>query len=97
MGARDADLVDEKLRRLVGVDVVDAGRHSNDEVAIDSHGKVMSRIGEKFGAPTRIDREVKHIVGDTLEHRRVTRLKNAYIECYEKLNANVNERNQTSC
>ena len=97
MGARDANLVDEKLRRLVGVDVMNAGCHSNDEVAIDRHSQVVSRIGEKFGAPTRIDREVKDVVGDTLEDRRVARLKHANVECHEKLNANVNERKRTSC
>ena len=58
------DLVDPELGRLVGVDVMDRGRHAHHQslVGDDGDGQVMPRVGEELGRPTGIDGVVEYAV-----------------------------------
>src|SRR5215213_1211004 len=60
---RDRDLVDPELGRLVGMYIVHAGRHPDDEIPIERDDEVMPWIREELGAPARMDLVVEHVGG----------------------------------
>jgi hypothetical protein len=64
---RDANFIDEELWWLVGIYVVNPGRHADNEVVIERDHEVMSRIGEELRAPPRVDRVVEDVAGDVVE------------------------------
>ena len=65
----DGDFVDPELGRLVGVHVVNAGCHADDEVAVERDGEVVARVGEELRAPARVDWIVEDVVGDVRRAR----------------------------
>ena len=56
---------------------VDAGRHSDDKVAIQRDNEVVTRIGEELVAQLRLDREIEHVRRDVVEHVRLVRAEQA--------------------
>ena len=71
----DAHLVDEQLRRLVRMDVVNGGRHADDDAHIDRDDEMVPRIGKELGGPARVYGVIEHSHGDTLEHGRIVSAK----------------------
>ena len=66
----DGDLIDPELGRLVRMDVVNTGRHADDEIAVERNGEVMACVREELRAPSGVDRVVEDVVGDVVENSR---------------------------
>ena len=56
-----ADLVDEELGGLVGMDVVECRSEAHHRVAVDRDGEVVTRIGEELPRQVRPDRLVEDV------------------------------------
>ena len=67
---RDGNLVDPELGCLVGVHVVHAGRHADDEIAVERDGEMMARVREELRTPSGVDRVIKDVLGDVVEDSR---------------------------
>jgi hypothetical protein len=80
----DGDFVDPQLRRLVGMEVVDAGGEADDEGRdaarfggsgggrVDGDGDVVVRVGEEFCGEGWVDGIVDELRGDVGEDEVVT-------------------------
>lgn len=64
---RNADFVDPKLRRLVGMHVVYRRGHADDRPSEQGNGEVMPWIGEELRAPTCINVVIKNIRQHVIE------------------------------
>jgi hypothetical protein len=50
------------------VQIVDAGRHPDDEVAVERDDQVVPRVAEELVTPLWVDGVVEHVGRDVVEH-----------------------------
>lgn len=71
----DTDLIDPKLRGLIGVDVVHGRDHPDHHRVDQSNDDMMPAVGEELRHEHRPHRSVEYTVRDAIENRRVGRTK----------------------
>ena len=65
----DSDFVDPEFGIFVWMDVVDGGRHSDDQIVFDGDGEVMAGVCEELFADPFLDVEVKDVRSGVGEER----------------------------
>jgi hypothetical protein len=68
MGRSHCHLVDEQLRRLVRVDVVDRRGHPDHGLVVDGDSEVVPGITKELAAPTSVHGMVKYVGSHPLEN-----------------------------
>ena len=71
MGWGNCDLIDPKLWRLIGMDVVHRGGHANDLIVHQRNCHVMPWVSKKLCRPARIDFVVEDPLHGPVEDRRI--------------------------
>jgi hypothetical protein len=60
----NTDFVDPKLGLLIGMNVVNTGRHADNQISIDRDHQMVAGVGEKFLEGARDYWVIEHAVGD---------------------------------
>ena len=71
MARRDADFVDEQLRRLVGMHIVHRRRHPDHVIGVDRDSEVVPRVTKELGGERGIDLVIEDAGGDARQQLRV--------------------------
>jgi len=82
MAGGHPNLVDEELRRFIGVNVVDSGSKAHNNPIIQGRHNMVPGVVEKFCGPRRNDLVVENAGGDPVKNIALPRPKNPNFEIH---------------